>query len=274
MRPIPPTALRSSLCVAVFLVSIACSHGQEAPTKDASGDAAARDKGVAILDELVAAHNKMRAEQKLPPLKANAKLTAAALGQARDMAERGKLTHEGSDGSDPPKRIKREGYVYKECGENVAYGQETVAEVMRTWMDSPPHRKNILDDFTEMGGAVAQGKDGRKYWCVDFGRPMPAVDPVKSPQALMESLNRARAEARKRPLKADTQLAGTAGRFARAAAESRSLEAKDADGQTPFEVLKAKGYRARRFGRGGPDEGRRLVARAQGGSRRPALGVR
>ncbi len=137
--------------------------------------------------------------------------------------------------------------MYKECGENVAYGQETVAEVMRTWMDSPPHRKNILDDFTEMGGAVAQGKDGRKYWCVDFGRPMPAVDPVKSPQALMESLNRARAEARKRPLKADTQLAGTAGRFARAAAESRSLEAKDADGQTPFEVLKAKGYRARRF---------------------------
>jgi uncharacterized protein YkwD len=247
MRPIPSIVLRSSLSLTVFWVSIATSHAQEAKTKQSNGDAAGRDKAVAILNELVTAHNKVRAEHKLPPLKANARLTKAAIGHARDMAEHDKLTHEGSDGSKSFERIKRAGYVYKDCGENVASGQETVAEVMRTWMESPPHRENILADFTEMGGGVAQGKDGTNYWCVDLGRPIPAVDPAKSPRALIEALNGARAEARKKPLKADAQLAGTAAEFARLAAERRSLEVKNADGKSPFDVLKAKGYRAQRF---------------------------
>jgi uncharacterized protein YkwD len=129
----------------------------------------------------------------------------------------------------------------------VSSGQETVAEVMRTWMESPPHRENILADFTEMGGAVTQGKNGTNYWCVDLGRPIPAVDPAKSPLALIEALNGARAEARKKPLKADARLAGTAAEFARLAAQRKSLEVKNADGKTPFDVLRAKGYRAQRF---------------------------
>src|SRR5689334_15742938 len=49
--------------------------------------------------ELVAAHNRERAKEKLAPLTANAQLTAAARIHARDMAEHEMMSHEGSDGS-------------------------------------------------------------------------------------------------------------------------------------------------------------------------------
>jgi uncharacterized protein YkwD len=43
---------------------------------------------------------------------------------------------------------------------------------MAGWMDSPGHRRNILDkDFTEIGVAVGYSVDGRPYYCQVFGRP-------------------------------------------------------------------------------------------------------
>src|SRR4051794_40054014 len=60
--------------------------------------------------ELIAAHNRERAAANLPPLVANPKLEAAARAHARDMAEHGTMTHEGSDGSTFDQRIKRQGY--------------------------------------------------------------------------------------------------------------------------------------------------------------------
>lgn len=41
---------------------------------------------------------------------------------------------------------------YSECGENIAAGQRTPKEVVKAWMQSPPHKQNILDpDFTHIG---------------------------------------------------------------------------------------------------------------------------
>ncbi len=245
IRPIPPTRLPSCLLLAGLLISICWSRAQEAKTKDSGTPRSDGGTADAILADLLAAHNAARAEQKLPPLTIHARLIEAARGHARDMAEHDELSHEGSDGSDPPKRIKRAGYVYKECGENVASGPEAVAEVVRTWMESPPHRKNILGDFTDMGGAVAETSGGKMYWCVDFGRPIAPVDPVKSPAALIAALNRARAEAKTRSLKSDPVLASTAARFAREAAARKSLDTKDRDGRTPFDALKDRGFRGR-----------------------------
>jgi len=66
------------------------------------------------------------------------------------------------------------GYEWKTIGENIAEGQFSVDEVMRTWMNSPAHRKNILNpSFTDLGvGLVAsRGKDGkyRVAWVQNFG---------------------------------------------------------------------------------------------------------
>jgi uncharacterized protein YkwD len=246
MRLLTRSACRSFSWLAALLIPIASTSGQETKPKE-PGPTVAVDPADATLAELLAAHNKVRADEKRPPLKLNARLTEAARAHARDMAEHEQMSHEGSDGSLPKQRIEKAAYVYKEIGENVAAGQETVPEVMRTWIESPPHRESILGPFTEMGGAVAKDAEGKNYWCVDFGRPIPPVDAAKSPDEMIAALNKARSDAKKRPLKHDAALARVAARFARGAAERKSLETKDRDGKSPFDILQHEGYRSRRF---------------------------
>ncbi|CAG8500531.1 19930_t:CDS:2, partial [Cetraspora pellucida] len=49
-------------------------------------------------------------------------------------------------------RIKAQGYNWSTCGENIAYGQKSEVEVMNIWMNSPPHKANILDTtFKNLG---------------------------------------------------------------------------------------------------------------------------
>ena len=61
-------------------------------------------------------------------------------------------------------------------GENLAAGQETAADVMRVWMESPTHRDNILEpSFKDIGIAVRSLGGETLYWVVEFG------DPVKFP---------------------------------------------------------------------------------------------
>jgi uncharacterized protein YkwD len=248
MRPMLPIVFSTLVVLGSFPNPLACSHAQQEKPKDSGGSSPSRASADTTLDDLLAAHNKVRAEQKLPPLRLNSRLNDAARGHARDMAEHTKLTHEGSDGSDIKTRIKRTEYHYQEISENVAAGQDSVGEAMNTWLESPPHRENILGNFTEVGGAVVRGSDGQNYWCVDFGRPMLAVDPARSPGELIKALNKVRAEAKKKPLKSDPRLSRVAAQFARLAADRKSLESRDREGNSPFDVLASEGFRPRRFG--------------------------
>jgi uncharacterized protein YkwD len=121
--------------------------------------------------DLVASHNQLRSESKLPSLKVSKKLQAAALEHARDMAEHKKMSHTGSDGSTPSSRVLSRGYRMRRTGENIAFGQKRVEDVMKRWMKSPPHKRNILGSFSEIGAACAAASDGTLYWCVSFGLP-------------------------------------------------------------------------------------------------------
>ena len=56
------------------------------------------------------------------------------------------------------------------AGENLAYGYETAADVLRGWMDSPTHRENILyPTFTKIAISVYVADDGTYYWSQEFG---------------------------------------------------------------------------------------------------------
>jgi uncharacterized protein YkwD len=176
------------------------------------------------LVELVALHNRERAAEKLEPLVANAKLTAAALTQARDMAEHEKMSHEGSDGSKFNERIERQGYLGRRMGENVAWGQKTPAEVMRVWMKSPHHRDNILGKFSEIGVAYATSADGRRYWCTTFGLPPTKLDPEMATAALVTAVNQARKDAAKPALRVSPKLTAAAQKVAEALAALGDLQ--------------------------------------------------
>ncbi len=43
--------------------------------------------------------------------------------------------------------------------------------LMKGWMESPPHKRNILGSFSQIGVAYATAEDGKRYWCVTFGLP-------------------------------------------------------------------------------------------------------
>lgn len=214
----------------------------EAGPPAAPGGVKAEEADDPVLADLVELHNRERAKEDLPPLKVSAKLRAAAKVQADDMAEREKMAHEGSDGSTPSERIARQDYRNRGSGENVAYGQPSAEAVMRAWMDSPGHRKNILGNFGEIGVARAKSKEGEIFWCVDFGLPWPKLDTEGVPEAVVEGLNRARKEADLPPLKIEPKLAKAAENLARSMAERKKLDPK---GDALTEQVNNSGFKYR-----------------------------
>ena len=90
--------------------------------KESAGPGPDEFDAKAACDAVIKAHNRLRAEAKLPPLDVSTKLQAAAEKHAKDMAAMGKMTHKGSDGSSSIQRIVAKGYKYRRAGENVATG--------------------------------------------------------------------------------------------------------------------------------------------------------
>lgn len=138
------------------------------PTASASSPAATGGSqasgAVAKVVELV---NAERSKAGCSPVKVNAALTEAAQKHSEDMAASRSMSHTGSDGSSPADRITRAGYSWSTYGENVAYGYSTPEQVMTGWMNSPGHKKNILNcAFKEIGVGLAQPGS---YWTQDFG---------------------------------------------------------------------------------------------------------
>ena len=102
----------------------------------------------------------------------NATLLAVASAHSLDMWTRNFFAHDNPDGDDPFDRITGAGYTYSKAGENLAAGPQTSAEVMKAWMDSPPHRDVILDpSWREIGIAVRSGGEYSIYWVQEFGDP-------------------------------------------------------------------------------------------------------
>ncbi|MFV0298238.1 MAG: CAP domain-containing protein, partial [Hyphomicrobiaceae bacterium] len=99
--------------------------------------------------------NAYRRKHGLKPLTLNATLTAAAKAHSRDLAKWDRISHFGSDGSNPWDRVKRAGYAAGLAAENVGTGQVSFAEVLKGWEESPGHNKNLLlRNATHMGIAL------------------------------------------------------------------------------------------------------------------------
>jgi uncharacterized protein YkwD len=63
-------------------------------------------------------------------------------------------------------------YSYQLLGENIAYNQADAASVVTSWMNSPPHRENLLNPlFTDIGVGLAWNSHGEPYYTVMLGKP-------------------------------------------------------------------------------------------------------
>lgn len=102
--------------------------------------------------------NNERVERGLIPLKINDQLDNAASEKSRDMLNRNYFEH-FAFGLTPWDFIVKAGYNYLYAGENLAMDFNTAEGTVNAWMDSPAHRKNILNpDFSDMGMGVIKGE--------------------------------------------------------------------------------------------------------------------
>ncbi|MEK9175789.1 MAG: CAP domain-containing protein [Patescibacteria group bacterium] len=107
---------------------------------------------------LIELTNENRIENNIATLKTNELLNKAAQMKADDMVRNGYFAHTSSAGLTPWYWIMQSGYLFDRAGENLAvnfYGSE---DVVRAWMNSPTHRKNIVNSgFSEIGIGIANG---------------------------------------------------------------------------------------------------------------------
>jgi uncharacterized protein YkwD len=153
----------------------ACDRfGKSDPSKLRSDDA--RRAIVCLL-------NQRRDRAGLPDLRPDNRLDRAAQQHNRRMDGTGCFDHACAGESDLGRRLERVGYlgggltrwVY---GENLAWGADwrgSPAAIVAAWMDSPPHRANILNrSFREVGIGFDTGTPGGDnapggIYTVDFG---------------------------------------------------------------------------------------------------------
>lgn len=113
----------------------------------------------ALEAQVVVLFNHRRASLGLAPLKVDARLRQAAEAHSADMLRRGYFAHDDAHGTWDA-RIRR--YVNRsQVGEILSFGSgeyATPAGMVRTWMQSPDHRRVILTpDLRRVGLGVATG---------------------------------------------------------------------------------------------------------------------
>src|SRR5207248_5216175 len=72
-------------------------------------------------------------------------LHSAARAHSVDMATHNYFDHTGTDGSTFVTRVQATGYSGSTVGENIAWGWGTPSSVVNAWMNSAPHKANILN---------------------------------------------------------------------------------------------------------------------------------
>jgi uncharacterized protein YkwD len=143
-----------------------------------AGHFARATEGLRDLDRvragMLAQVNAQRRKAGASPLKMNAELQKSAQAHAQDMLARGYFAHESPSGTTVRERSRKAGYTWRAIGENIAEGQTSITEVVTTWMNSPGHRRNILEPgFRELGIGLVTGKgrngEYRVIWVQNFG---------------------------------------------------------------------------------------------------------
>ena len=143
---------RAAILLAV--VAAVCAAGAAAAPQRAEHHA-----GIAL--HLVEGINAIRAQHGLAPVRPAPSLRLAALAHTRLQVKRGAFTHDSPDGSSFSDRIARfygqRGFSRWGVGENLLYGPVAMSpdEALQVWLESPAHRKILLEPSWRDIGIVA-----------------------------------------------------------------------------------------------------------------------
>ncbi|WP_242057499.1 SafA/ExsA family spore coat assembly protein [Halobacillus yeomjeoni] len=122
-----------------------------------------------IEQQVINLTNQERAKNGLPALKANWQLSRVARYKSVDMRDKNYFSHTSPTYGSPFQMMKNFNINYRRAAENIAAGQRTPQEVVNGWMNSPGHRKNILDpNLKQIGVGYAKGGSYGHYWTQMF----------------------------------------------------------------------------------------------------------
>ena len=120
------------------------SYAEEGQVKPVPADPA--------VQEFVRLLNAKRRSIGCPELKWDDRVATIASSHSADMGSRNFFSHTDPDGKGPFERLQESKVVFSAAAENIALGAKTGREVYDTWLNSPGHRRNMLDcRFTRHG---------------------------------------------------------------------------------------------------------------------------
>jgi uncharacterized protein YkwD len=145
MKPLKQKLNIASLALLILIFGSAFSHSALASEINA--------------ENIVKYVNAAREKEGLANLKVSPKLTEVATLKVNDMVANKYFAHTSPAGISPWYWFEKDGYDYKYAGENLAINFITAEDEQSAWMNSPTHRKNILNvNYEEIGVAVAAGE--------------------------------------------------------------------------------------------------------------------
>jgi uncharacterized protein YkwD len=175
--------LLSAFGSTAILAQVADVTTAEHVTREFEGERPAPPKSADLKATVAAIYersNAFRTQEGRETLAVDPTLQETAQKFADYMAESDRYGHQ-ADGRTPSQRAKAQGYDYAIVLENIAFaydsrGYEAPAlseQFVQGWIDSPPHRENLLDpDVTQIGVGVAESQTTQHYYAVQlFGRP-------------------------------------------------------------------------------------------------------
>ncbi|NCU42242.1 MAG: hypothetical protein EOM19_06025 [Candidatus Moranbacteria bacterium] len=103
--------------------------------------------------------NESRLNNGMGILSFEASLNRASSLKTKDMFEKQYFAHTTPSGQEPWYFIDLSGYDYRMAGENLAIHFDNALEQHIAWMESPLHRKNILNpEYEDIGITVSKGR--------------------------------------------------------------------------------------------------------------------
>jgi len=144
-------SLRSAISVAILISASLAVRGQE------NGPA----------QTLFESANRERAVHRLAPLKWSAALADAARQHALRMAAQNTLSHRLPGEQGMAERASQAGARFSSLAENVAEGP-SAGGIHQQWMNSPPHRANLLDGQLDSVGIAVAERNGVLFAVEDF----------------------------------------------------------------------------------------------------------
>ena len=170
--------LTASLSACVVAVPDPAPAPTRAPAREPAREPIIETRYARMESRILALVNAERRRHGLKELTLNPRLDQAAKLHARNMATFRKMAHVIPESRFPTltHRAQYVAYPYAMIAENIALGYSDAESVVEGWMESPGHRRNILNrEVTEIGTGVVSVSTGGLYFCQVFGKQLTSI---------------------------------------------------------------------------------------------------